>query len=117
MNGLIKHLSSDKTVWWSVIFSLAILVLTLFFVLLFYRALPPVIPIFNQLPWGTERLSTKLALLLPPGVAFVILIINVFMTNLISEKLPVVARMLTITTLLIALLTIVFVFRIIQLIM
>lgn len=117
MNGTIKFLSSDRTIWLCIICSLIFILLSLFFTGLFYHNLPPLIPIFNQLPWGTDRLMSKLGLLIPIAVCLGILVINAFTTRYIYEKMPITARMLNITTFLITLLTLIFVFRTIQLIL
>ena len=84
---------------------------------LFYRNLPPLIPLFNQLPWGTDRLIGKLGLFIPIVVSVGIMILNAFATRYIYEKMPIAARMLNVTGFLISLLTLFFVFRTIQLIL
>jgi len=116
MSALIKQLSSDKIVWWSILASLGCLLLSLSFIFLFYKALPPVLPLYNQLPWGTERLGPKLRLLIPVVICFAFLLSNAIISNYVYEKIPVLARILNVTTFLIALLTAVFVFRIIRLV-
>lgn len=117
MNGFIKFLSSDRTIWLSIIASLICIILSLFLIVLFYHNLPPLIPLFNQLPWGTDRLVDKLGLTIPCLIGLGIIISNAIVTKYVYEKMPITARMLNITTLLIALLSLVFVFRTIQLIL
>ena len=117
MNGFVKFLSSDRTIWFSLLASLSLLLICLILGGLFYRNLPPLIPLFNQLPWGTDRLFDKLGLFIPILVSLSILIINALITRYIYEKMPVTARMLNVTGFLISLLTLFFVFRTIQLIL
>lgn len=117
MNGLIKFLSSDRTIWVSIIVSLIFIVISVFLTGLFYHNLPPLIPLFNQLPWGTDRLVDKVGLIIPSIVGLGILLGNAILTKFIYEKMPITARMLNITTFLITLLSLVFVFRTIQLIL
>lgn len=117
MNAFIKFLSSDRTIWLSIISSLLLTVISLFLVLLFYHNLPPLVPLFNQLPWGTDRLIDKFGLIIPCLIGLGIIIGNAVVTKYVYEKMPITARMLNITTLLITLLTLVFVFRTIQLIL
>lgn len=117
MNGIIKFLSSDRTIWFSILISLSLLFISLVLTALFYRNLPPLLPLFNQLPWGTDRLFTKLGFFIPTIVTTGIILINAFVTRYIYEKMPIAARMLNVTGLLISLLTLFFVFRTIQLIL
>ncbi|CAN5189806.1 hypothetical protein BH09PAT1_BH09PAT1_4590 [soil metagenome] len=117
MNGLIKFLSSDRTIWLSIITSMCFIVVSIFLTGLFYRNLPPLIPLFNQLPWGTDRLIDKVGLIIPSIIGLVILISNAFSTRYIYDKMPITARMLNVTTVIITLLGLVFVFRTIQLIL
>jgi hypothetical protein len=117
MNGLIKFLSSDRTIWFSILVSLSLLFICLILAVLFYRNLPPLIPLFNQLPWGADRLFEKLGLFIPIIVSLGIIVMNAFTTRYIYEKMPIAARMLNVTGFLIALLTLFFVFRTIQLIL
>jgi len=117
MNGLIKFLSSDRTIWFSILISLSLLLICLLLAGLFYRNLPPLIPLFNQLPWGTDRLIGKLGLFIPICVSIGIVILNAFATRYIYEKMPIAARMLNVTGFLISILTLFFVFRTIQLIL
>lgn len=117
MNGLIKQLTQDKTVWWSTLLATAFLVLALLLILVFYHSLPPLVPLFNQLPWGTSRLSMKSSLLLPIALAFILLIGNTVLIKYIHEQMTIRARMLSVTSLLISILTFIFTLRIIQIIL
>ncbi len=117
MNELIKQLSQDKTVWWSTLLSITIIMVSILLVLVYYQSLPPLIPLFNQLPWGADRLSAKINLLLPIALSFIILIGNTTLIKYIYEKMGITTRMLAITTLLIAVLTCIFTIRIIQMIL
>lgn len=117
MKELTSKLFADKTILWGTILSLIILFFSLILIILFYRVLPPVIPAFNQLPWGTDRLSGRFALLIPVGIALGIVVGNSIVSNIVYEKMQVAARMLTLTTLLVSGLTLIFIFRIIQLVL
>jgi hypothetical protein len=117
MNDLIKNLSHDRTIWWSTLIAVILLLLCIILVAIFYGSLPPFIPLFNQLPWGTERLSSKTSLLLPVLVAFIIVACNSILTKYIYERMSITARMLAVTTLLLSVLVFIFVIRIIQIIL
>lgn len=117
MKELTDKLFADKTILWGTVLSLIILFFSLVLVALFYRVLPPILPAFNQLPWGTDRLAGRPALLIPIGIAFTIVVGNSIVINIVYERMQVAARMLTLTTLLVSTLTLIFIFRIIQLVL
>ncbi|MBI5044992.1 MAG: hypothetical protein HZC02_03635 [Candidatus Levybacteria bacterium] len=117
MKTYIKKLSLDKAIWWSIILSTVFLFLSILFIVFTYSLLPPVIPIFNQLPWGTERLVTKIGILIPVGFSFIYLITNIVLTHVIYERSAMLGRMLNLSSLLMSTLTTIFVFKTIQLIL
>lgn len=117
MKSYIEQLSIDKIIWWSIILSCVFLFLSVLFIIFTYSLLPPVVPIFNQLPWGTERLVTKIGILIPVGLSFLYVITNLIITHVIYEKSAVLGRMINLTSLLMAVLTTIFVFKTIQLIL
>ena len=116
MNEFIKHISSDRILSYGVILSLIILFITLMYIAVFYPSLPPVLPIFNQLPWGVARLGGKIQIFLPTLLVFAIIIINIIFARFIYERMPLTTRMLYITTTLLSFFTLYFTIRIIQLI-
>jgi hypothetical protein len=116
MNGFISYVTSDKIIKWGVFLSACLVGLMLAFLGFFYRLLPPYVPVYNQMPWGIERLGGRLELFLPILLALGVLILNVILSRLWYEKLPLLSRMLSVTTFLINLLTFIFIVRIILLI-
>lgn len=93
------------------------LIAIIIFILFSYRNLPPFIPIFNQLPWGEERLGKTITIFVPVLVALLILVINLFTSSITYRKIPLVARMLAAVSLLIGILTFLFVVKTITLIL
>jgi hypothetical protein len=116
MNLSFKYIISDKIVLLSVIGSLFFIILSLSISGIFYGKLPPFIPIFNQMSWGIARLGTKEELFIPILIAGIIFLLNTLLANSIYEKIPLVARMFCITTLLITLFVLLFTIRTIQII-
>lgn len=116
MSEFIKQLSADKIIWWGFLLSIGIIVLELLYGIIFYNFLPPVIPLYNQLPWGVERLGGRIELFFPVVLTGGICILNMLLTRILYEKTPFIARMLTVTTLLCTLLTSFFIVRMTQLI-
>ena len=110
-------LASDKIIRWGTILSALITVIVLIYIGILYRSLPPVVPLYNQMPWGVDRLGSKPEFFILPGVALIILLMNSFLSALLYERMPLVARALTITCFLVSLITGIFAFRTIQLLL
>lgn len=83
----------------------------------FYSKLPPFMPLFNQMSWGVARLGTKEELFIPVFIGFLTLIINAILAAFIYTKMPLISRMLCITSLLISLFVLLFTIRTIQVIL
>lgn len=116
MNEFIKYISADRVLLFGTTSALIVLFITLMYIAVFYPSLPPVLPIFNQLPWGIERLGGKIQIFLPTLLVLGIIVINVIVSKFIYERMPLTTRMLHVTTSLLAFLTLYFTVRIIQLI-
>lgn len=116
MKELIEILLADKIIrigsFVSGIFSIFILGIILFF----YRNLPPLIPIYNQMPWGEARLGSKVEILIPVLLATIFFISNLILGLNVYGKMPLVSRTLSITGFLLIVIAFVFTFRTIQLI-
>lgn len=106
-----KMLLIDKIIKRSILASSILLVLSSISLLLLYRNFPPYIPLYNQLPWGVERLGDKIMIFLPNAIVLMLFIINMMLARQFYEKMPLVARMLGITTFFITLVTFIFLIR------
>lgn len=116
MKKYFKNLRKDRLVLRLFILSFIFLVITFIYVLFNYSKLPPLLPIFNQMPWGQERLSITPGIFIPPVIALGIFILNVLLAAFSYEKSPLLARLFAVTTFLTGLLTMLFVVRTITLI-
>lgn len=116
MNALINCLKKDKIIGLSILASGCLLFLSLVYIIFVYRYLPNFLPLYNQMPWGAARLGDKWQLFIVPIAAFLTVVLNVLLINLLYNKVPLLARMLGVTSLLLTLLTTIFIFRITQLI-
>jgi hypothetical protein len=114
MNGFFKNILGDKTAQRGFIFCIAIIVLSIVYVAFYYNSLPPLIPLFNQLPWGEQRLSKTIGIFIPPLIALLIFLVNLIIASKFYAKLPLIARMLAITSFLISILTFLFIIRTVQ---
>jgi hypothetical protein len=116
MNGLFKLAINDKIVKYGMIISGSVILLEIIMIAIFYLSLPPLIPIFNQLPWGTQRLGSTIAFFIPTSLTLFFFVANFFIITLLHEKTPLLSRILSITTLLISILSLIFVARTLQLV-
>lgn len=115
MNETFKVALADKIAKWCLILSSGILVVELMYIGFFYFSLPPVLPIYNQLPWGEQRLGSKIEIFLPFGLTLIFFVFNFILLSRLHDKLPLLSRMLSITTFLIAILSFIFIVRTLQL--
>ncbi len=68
------------------------------------------------MPWGAERLGDKWQIFIIPLATFLTVILNTFFINLLYEKVPLLARMLGVTSFLLSVIVMIFIFRMTQLI-
>ena len=116
MRGFINFIQSDKILLRGTLISLALLLLHVLALSIFYRLLPPYVPVYNQLPWGSERLGSRLELFIPFGISTTLLITNLIIIKFIAKTIPLFSRILIVTSLLLTILSLIFTLRIIQLI-
>lgn len=91
-------------------FFLSFLIVVIF--LFFYSKLPPKLPLFYSLPWGSSQLSSKQQFFLLPGLIVLITIINTFLASQLHPLQMVLRRILTLSLLVIALVITVTAFKI-----
>lgn len=100
-NSFIVRDSSIKYPFFLCIFFLTIQVIL---IAIFYSSLPPLIPLFNSLPWGENRLALSQLIFLVPTVSIVVIFLNLYIAKLIYTKHTLVARILTVNGFLVSLL-------------
>ena len=102
MSVNIKNLQKDKTVFSVLAISMLGMLISFLFLVFSYHSLPVLVPLFNQLPWGTDRLISREGLYIPCVIAFVFLFCNIFFSAIFYEKMPLIARMIAITSMLVS---------------
>lgn len=117
MKKYFKNLKHDKLVLRLFILSFLIITSTYIIIIISYTKLPPLLPIFNQFPWGEQRLAITPGIFIPPIIVTFYFFVNIFLSAFSYEKYPLIARIFAITTCLIGLLTLLFVVRTITLIL
>jgi hypothetical protein len=111
MKKFIKNIKADRWTFRGFNISLFLTFLTTLFIIINYTNLPPFVPIFNQLPWGTPRLTGTPGIFIPIIVFIVIFVVNLIFTSIVYPKNPLLARIVAATTLLIAILNFLFIIR------
>lgn len=117
MKEFTKDIRNDKITQRGFLGGIIIIVLSIIYILFSYSSLPPFIPLFNQLPWGEQRVANTIGIFIPSATAFLILILNVIFSSIVYKKAPLISRILAITSLLIAILTFLFIIRTIQIVL
>jgi hypothetical protein len=117
MKDLFKYIKTDKIVKWTMQISALLLVGQIVYTAVSYFSLPPLVPLFNQLPWGEERLGERFEIFLPSGITLLFLIGNYLFVNRLYERMPLISRILSITTLLLSILSFIFTFQTLSIIL
>lgn len=117
MSTSINSLFSDKIIRLSSLLNILLLVVLTALTIYFFFQLPPYIPLFNQLPWGMERLSPNFGIFYPLALAYGFTIMNILLAKYVYEKISIVSRMLVVTSSLISLLMFIFIARTIELVL
>lgn len=116
MKKYINYLKKDRLVLRLYVASLVLILITVIYIAITFNRLPPLIPVFNQLPWGEERLSSAPGIFIPSLIASIMFFINMFLSIVSYSTSPLISRFIAITSFLTALLTFLFIVRTIQLI-
>lgn len=116
MKEFFKDIKNDKIIVSAFFINTFSIIAALVYISLFYGKLPPFIPIFNQLPWGEQRLGNQITIFIPVLTALLIFIINMFVSTAIYRKIPLISRMFVVISLLVGILTFLFVIKTITLI-
>src|SRR3989344_4441574 len=98
MKKYFNYLSLDRLVLRLYIITFILIIATIAYTLFNYGKLPPLLPIFNQLPWGEERLSETSGIFIPGAAALLIFLFNIFLSAFIYTRSPLISRILTITS-------------------
>jgi hypothetical protein len=111
MKNLINNIKADKLTFRGFVISLLLTLFTFLYIIINYVNLPPLIPIFNQLPWGNNRLTPTVGIFIPIIAFIVVFILNVLFTSIIYSKNPLIARLVAAVTLILAMMNFLFIIR------
>ena len=115
MNGFFNETKKDKVISGGFLLTFITVFLAFIYILITFGSLPAYIPLFNQLPWGDQRLGTSIMIFIPLGIAIFIAIFNILICYFICKKSQIISRMLAVASVLIAFLSFLFILRTINL--
>ncbi|HEX8931519.1 MAG TPA: hypothetical protein VF810_00010 [Patescibacteria group bacterium] len=117
MKKLFKYLKTDKIIRLSMQISFGLLFAEIVYSAVAYFYLPPLIPLYNQLPWGEARLGLKFGIFFPSLITLLFMSVNLLLLNWLYAKIPLVSRFLSMTTLLISILSAIFIIQTLHIIL
>lgn len=113
MKNFFNNIVADKLALRGFLISFLLMLLTFGYILINYSNLPPFIPVFNQLPWGNERLTTTLGIFISTIIFGLIFIFNIIFTSIVYNKSPLIARLVAAVTLILAVMNFLFIIKVI----
>ena len=117
MKEFISSVRRDRITFNIFVASLGVCVLTIILILLNYLNLPPYIPVFNQLPWGNERLVQTLGVFMPIALFLIVFIFNFgFASFLYTKNNPLLARIVASVTVIVSIMNLLFIIKLLLLI-
>lgn len=117
MRDFIDNIRKDRIIFYEITASFLILTITIVIVLLKFLSLPPYIPVFNQLPWGNDRLTNATGIFIPSLLFIFIYIFNILFALLAYKKNnPLLGRIIASITLLLSMMNFIFTLKIIFLV-
>ena len=108
MKKFFRYTKTDKLIRLSLQIAALLLIAQLGYIAFSYRSLPILIPLFNQLSWGEARFGQRFEIFFPSIIVVIVFITNLLLLNHVYERMPLIARILGITILLISLLSFIF---------
>lgn len=111
MKNFFSNIQSDRLTFNGFIISVIFTLVTILYILLNYKSLPPFIPIFNQLPWGDQRLVSTPGIFIPVIIFACLFVFNIIFTSVVYSKNPLIARIVASVTLLLAIINFLFIGR------
>lgn len=114
--NVFREVRNDKVLFRGFSINLFIIILTFAYILLSFRNLPPYLPIFNQMPWGEARIAETVWIFVIPALSLLVFLFNFLYSGLIYNKIPLVPRILAVTSFIVSVLALLFVIRTIQIV-
>jgi len=116
MKEFFKKIQNDKILFFGFLISFILIVITFIFIILNIKHLPPFLPIFNQMPWGDERLGNKEQIFIPFFITLLLFVSNNVLSLKFYNTVPLISRIFCVTGVLISFLTLLLTIRTILLV-
>ncbi len=116
MNEFFKHILKDKIIFYCFSSGLFLIIASVLYMFFSYRLLPPLIPVFNQLPWGDARIAEKKDIFIPIMLVIVIMTVNLLLSFHVYKTTPLLSRILSVTFAIASLLVFIFIIKTAQMI-
>lgn len=94
MKEIIFYLKNDRILKFAFFGSSMLLLFQILVLVLAYRNLPPLIPLYLQRPWGLLQIAEKAQILLLPSLTLFLIILNTFLAVFFYKESPLVSRIL-----------------------
>lgn len=75
-----------KLYLWTTILPFTVAAVLFLVILLFFRFLPPKLPLFYSLPWGDEQLAIHIQFFIIPGIIILIILLNLIVSMHLHEQ-------------------------------
>lgn len=117
MKDFINSVKRDRVTFYIFLVSFLIGIFGLVLTLINYFRLPPYVPVFNQMPWGNERLVETPGVFIPLVLFLIVFIVNFgFASFLYSKNSPLLARIVASVTLTVSIINFLFIIKLLILI-
>lgn len=116
MRKFFKPILEDNITKWGIQLSFLFIFLGLLITIIFFRELPPFLPIYNKLPWGYARIGTKIEIFVPLLICIAVTVGNSIISTKIYEKVPLLSRILCAAALGASILYLIFIAQLIYLV-
>ena len=100
MRDNFKTILADNGIYYTLLFATGILVIQVVGLAFVYSKLPPVIPLFNSLSWGKERLVPSIFIFTVPAFLLATCLFNIVYLSIAHKKHALLSRMLSVNLLL-----------------
>lgn len=116
MNATFKQLTQDKITFWSFLLSFILFLTASIYILINLSKMPPLLPLYNRMPWGYTRLGGKFEIFIPVSLLIIFYIVNIISASIVYKKAILLSRIISAVTFAIALCTCIYIIEIIQLV-
>lgn len=117
MKEFFKSIQQDSVGSWSLWVTSLLFFIILGGILVLYRSLPPYLPLYNHMPWGYARLGASYEIFVPLVTALFFVLSNTFLAKYLRSSYPLLARFLFAANVSLAFFTLIFFFRLAQIIL